>query len=419
MITTSTLANGMTVIVEEMEHVESVAYELLLPGGLIIDTPETLGATVIFAELLSRGAGPFDARQLSEAFDAAGIRHGEGAGMDRFSFAGSLVADQLPRALELLACMVQEPHLPGDEIPSIQSVMLQDLAALKDNPARRSMVELQRRYYPAPFNRTGLGDKEGISRTDRTTVQRLCERVCVPGGAILSIAGKVKAAAVLDEVERRFGKWQGVAQPLPQFSQLSPHQYYPLEFESAQLQIVYAAPSVRVAEPLYYAGKVAVSVLGASMFGRLFVELREKRGLCYSVYARHAATTTYGTVTAYVGTTPERAQESLDLLLHEFERLSGSVSLDEVARAKTNLKATLVMGEESSGARASSNASDWWLLRRLRSLQEIRAEIDQVSLEHINGFLAQHPYAPFSLLTLGSHPLRVPTQIHNASELSV
>jgi predicted Zn-dependent peptidase len=411
MITTTQLANGLTVIVEEMDHVESVSYDMLLPGGLIVDEASTVGASLIFAELLGRGAGGMDSRQLSAAFDGAGIRHGEGVGTDRFTLSGSLVADKLERALELLSLMVLEPTLAEDEIPSIQSVMLQDLAALNDNPARKSMVELTKRYYPAPFNRSSLGEEAGIAGSSRLTMMDLYGRYFVPERAILSVAGKVKAAEVLSWVEKHLGAWKGTGADLPTFGAISPHRYYPLEVESAQLQIVMAAPSVKFSEPSYYDGKVAVSLLGASMFGRLFVEVREKRGLCYSVYARHGATASYGTVTAYVGTTPERAQESLDVLLREFDELRGSVTEEEVSRAKTNLKATLVMGEESPGSRAASNAGDWWLLKRIRSLQEISAAIDAVSLESIDGFLAKYPFRPCSILTLGSKPLEIPAGV--------
>ena len=168
-----------------------------------------------------------------------------------------------------------------------------------------------------------------------------------------------------------------------------------------------ASPSVKFGEPDYYDGKIAISLLGASMFGRLFVEVREKRGLCYSVYARHGANNSYGTVTAYVGTTPERAQESLDVLVNEMNGLRGTVRDDELERAKTNLKAALVMGEESPGSRAASNATDWWLLKRVRPLSEINNAIDRVTKESVDRFLDRHPFSPCSILTLGQAELSV------------
>lgn len=411
MIQSSRLANGLSVIVEEIPHVESAAYDLLVPGGLICDPDTLVGSSLIFAELLGRGAGSYDSRALSEAFDDSGIRHGEWVGMDRFGFSGSLIAGRLPRALELVSCMVQAPRLPEEEIENIRSVLLQDIAALNDNPARRAMVELNKRYYPAPFNRTSLGEAEGLKATDRARMLALHREVFGPEKAILSIAGKVKADGVLREVERLFGGWQGASAKLPEFGQISPHEYAHVEVDSAQAQIVLASPSVKFGEDGYYAGKVAVSLLGSSMFGRLFMELREKRGLCYSVYARHGANASYGTVSAYVGTTPERAQESLDLLVGEFSRLKGSVTEAELSRAKTNMQASLVMGEESPGSRAASNATDWWLLGRVRTLKEVNDAVSAVSLDDVDRFLSRHPFTPCTILTLGRMPLDVSSSV--------
>lgn len=410
-ITHKQLSNGLSVIVEEMSHVESASFDLVIPGGIVFDSDSSVGASLVFTELLAKGAGSMDSRQLSEAFENEGIRHGESIGMDRFHISGSMVAPKLARALELVSSMVLNPRLPEEDIEPIQSILLQDIAAIKDNPARRSMVELTKRFYPGPFNRSSLGEERGIKGVTRASMVALHERFFRPHGAILSVAGNVNTNEVLSVVEELFKGWEGKGPETPKFGERPPLDYYHIEDDSAQMQIVMASPSVKFSEPLYYAGKVAVSLLGASMFGRLFVELREKRGLCYSVYARHGASDVYGTTTAYVGTTPERAQESLDLLVGEFQRLSGTVTDEELERAKTNLKASLIMGEESPGARASSNGTDWWLLKRIRSLEEIHGEIDAVSKATIEAFIAQYPFQPCSLLTLGKGPLKVNAQL--------
>jgi len=409
MITTHQLSNGLSVIIEEMPHVESASYDLLIPGGIVCDPADKVGAGLILGDLIGRGAGPLSSRQLSEAFDDLGIRHGEGVGSDRYAFSGSLVSDSLSRALELVSYMVREPHLAEEEIPNIQSVLMQDIDSLNDNPARRSMVELSKRYYPAPYNRPSLGEANGIRGTTRETVHKLWQDLFSPRKAILSIAGKVKAAEVIKTVESFFGDWSGGEVQVPQFGLMPKHDYFHIDSDSSQMQIVFASPSVRFNQEGYYDGKLAVSILGASMFGRLFVEVREKRGLCYSVYARHGSTIDYGTVTAYVGTTPERAQESLDILLKELHGLKGTVTADELERARTNLKASLVMGEESPGARAGSNAQDWWLIKRVRPLSEINAAIDKVTVSSVDSFLASYPFKPCSILTLGKHALSIPT----------
>lgn len=401
------LSNGLCIIVEEMDHVESASYDLLIPGGLVFDEDEHIGASIVLAELIAKGAGELDSRELSDAFDSAGIRHGEGVGMDRYTLSGSLVASSIDRALELVVAMVRRPRLPEDDIEPIQSILLQDLEALKDNPARRSMVELSKRFYPSPFNRSSLGDARGIQSVDCALMHRIHARYFRPEGAILSIAGKVDARRIFATVDELFGDWEGSGASMPQFGARPQHEYFHIQEQSAQSQIVLAAPSVKFSDDLYYEGKLVASVLGSSMFGRLFVEVREKRGLCYSVYARHSSTNLYGTMSAYVGTTPERAQESMDVLLGELQRLPGTITQEELDRSRTNLKASLIMGEESPGSRAGSNANDWWLLKRVRGLAEIQAAIDAVSLDSIEEFLQRYPFKPCSVLTLGSAALDV------------
>lgn len=405
------LNNGMCVIVEEMDHVESASYDLLIPGGIICDDQGSVGASIVLGELLGKGAGELDSRGLSEAFDSAGIRHGEGVGLDRFTLGGSLVANKIDRALELVVSIVRDPHLPEEDIEPIQSILLQDIEALKDSPARRSMVELSKRFYPAPYNRSSLGESEGIRATNRELMHQMHANWFRPDGAVLSIAGKVDAQRVFSVVEELFGSWHGERAALPAFGSRPEPDYFHISEQSAQSQIVLAAPSVRFSDDLYYEAKLVSSVLGASMFGRLFIEVREKRGLCYSVYARHTSTNYYGTMSAYVGTTPERAQESMDVLLAELNRLPGTITQDELERSRTNLKASLIMGEESPASRAGSNASDWWLVRRVRGLAEIQAGIDAVSLDSIEEFLRRFPFAPCSVLTLGSTALVVPPTV--------
>jgi predicted Zn-dependent peptidase len=409
MISTTRLDNGLTVIVEEMDHVESAAYDLLIPGGLIVDSDKSIGASIIAMELLGRGAGEYNSRELSDAFEEIGARHGEGAGLDKFALSGVLVADKLEQALTLTSKMVLEPHLPEDEIGNIRSLMLQDIASLNDSPGRRAGVELTRRYYPTPFNRSSMGEAEGLKATTRDTIVDIHSRFFRPDRAILSVAGKVKAPQVFALAEKLYGSWSGKAETTPTFTKLEPHDYFHIDSDSAQLQILFASPSVPFGQPDYYAGKVAISLLGASMFGRLFIEVREKRGLCYSVYARHSSNKDYGTVTAYVGTTAERAQESLDVLLQQLRGLEGTVTEEELSRAKVNLKAQLILGEESPGSRAGSNATDWWLLGRLRPLAEISEAIDVVNVEAIDGFLGKYPFSSYSLLTLGNRKLTLPT----------
>jgi predicted Zn-dependent peptidase len=404
-VTITTLTNGLTVIVEEMPEVQSVAYDLLIPGGIVTDPEDRQGASLMLAELVTRGAGTRDSVELSNAFDALGVVHGESAGSDRFALRGSLLAEHLEEALRLVASIVREPHLPEDEIESIASVLLQDIASLGDNPARRALVELSSRYYPSPYGRPGMGTAEGIRASTVTDLRADWQRRFRPGGAVISLAGRVTVDAAVELVERTFSAWSGTAEALPPWDPLPPHRAHHIVHDSAQLQIALAYPSARVGHPLYYAAKVANGVLSGGMFGRLFIEVREKRGLCYSVFARHSASKHHGTTLVYAGTTPERAHETLEVIVRELRSVKGTVTEEELARSKANLKASLIIGEESSGSRCASNAGDWWTIGRVRSLDEVLEEINRVTTDTLDEYFEAFPSSSFTSLTLGNRSL--------------
>lgn len=405
MVSIHTLSNGLTVIIEEMPHVESVAYDLILPGGIVCDDEKYIGSSLILTELTVRGAGPYSSRELSDEFDRYGIAHGESAGGDRVAYRGSLLAEHFDKAMELVSHMVLRPTLPEEEVEDIRRILLQDIASLPDNPSRWVFAELTRRYFPSPYGRPSFGTKEGLEGATIELIRSQWAATMHPGGAILSVAGKVRAAEVLAVVERHFGGWQGAGKALPVFGVMPDKVRHHVQHSAAQLQIALTYPSASFGDSYFYTAKVASQILSGGMFGRLFIEVREKRGLCYSVYARHSATRDYGVMTAYAGTTPERAHETLEVMLAEFLRMKGTVTHEELSRAKANLKSSLIMGEESSGSRAASNAGDYWLGKKVRTWQEIMAEVEMVDAHALDAFFERFPVEGYSLVTLGSRAI--------------
>jgi predicted Zn-dependent peptidase len=144
------------------------------------------------------------------------------------------------------------------------------------------------------------------------------------------------------------------------------------------------------------------------MSSRLFTEIREKRGLCYTVYASCHSLRDRGSVLTYAGTSTERAQETLDVLLSELMQLTDGVHGDELQRLKARIKSSLIMQQESSAARCASMATDWFHLGRVWTLQELGQIIDDLSCESINDFLRSRPPQDFTIVTLGAEKLEVP-----------
>lgn len=138
---------------------------------------------------------------------------------------------------------------------------------------------------------------------------------------------------------------------------------------------------------------------------RLFHEMREKRGLCYSVHASYFTLRDRAGVACYCGTGTDRARESLDVLIAELEKLRLGIGEDELARLKIRVKSALLMQQESTGSRSGAMTRDWYHLGRIRSLREIESNINALTCRRINDYLAAHPPGPFHIATLGSEPV--------------
>jgi predicted Zn-dependent peptidase len=184
-----------------------------------------------------------------------------------------------------------------------------------------------------------------------------------------------------------------------------------LHKDTQQTQIAIAYPSVPIGDPDYYAALGAVNVLSGGMSARLFTEVREKRGLCYAVWATYTTFKDRASVLCYAGTTNERAQETLEVTLQELQRLQEGISADEVERIQAGLKSSLIMQEESTSARAGTLASDWYYLGRVRTPEEIHSAIDALTPRKIVNHLRRHPPRDFTIVTLGPKALRVKPQL--------
>jgi len=402
-----TLANGLVLLAERMEHVRSAAMNFLVPAGCAFDPPGRLGIGTVLADLITRGAGNRDSRELSLALDGLGIDRDESVGAINMRFWGSTLARNLPPALDIYADILLRPHLPEDELEPVQALALQDIQSLEDAPQQKVMVELRRRYYPPPLSKDKRGRSEDIEGLTIAAVRDQYRRLFRPNGAILSVAGNIEWGPLRERVERLFGGW-AKGEPLD----VTPGAHAPrsehLPKDTQQTQIALAFPSVPVGHPDYYAARAAAAVLSGGMSSRLFTEVREKRGLCYSVYAFHETFKDRGTMLAYAGTRSDRAQQTLDVTVGELRRLKDGIADDEIDRVKAGLKSSLIMQEESTSARAGAIATGWYYLGRVRSFDEIQAAIDGLTPRAILDYLDRYPVKDMTLVTLGPDPLVMP-----------
>ncbi|HTE17950.1 MAG TPA: pitrilysin family protein, partial [Armatimonadota bacterium] len=373
------LPNGLTVVAEHIPAVRSAAFQFIVPAGAITDPQGQEGAATVLEGLCYRGAGERDARQLSDALDALGIQRGGGAELEYSTFGAALLADDLHRALEIYADILRRPHLPPEQFPAEQALALQKLERLEDSPAEKLFINLRRAFYSGSYGRTALGTEEGLRSLTPEIIAAEHARRFRPNGAILAVAGRFAWGELSETLHRCFGDWGGDGPETPAANPDGREKYRHIPQDTKQEQIGVMYPSVPLGDPDYYSMRMSIGVLSGGMSGRLFTEVREKRGLCYTVSAMAHAVRGFGATIAYAGTTPERCQETLDVLLGELKRLEEGVTDEELARARTGVLSSLVMQCEAARSRAGSIARDQYLLGQVRTIDQIRAGVEAVT----------------------------------------
>ena len=399
-----TLANGMILLAERMEDVRSAALNFLVPAGCAYDPGEHPGMASVLSALITRGAAARDSRALTLALDNLGVDRDESVGSMHTRFWGATLARNLPATLEIYADILLRPHLPQEEIEAVKALAYQDLQGLEDEPRQKVLVELRRHHYPPPLGQDRRGTIQGIESLTAEDTRTHYRRLFQPRGTILSVAGNIEWESLRDQVERLFGDWEGGPEPDLQLG-AQPSKRAHLAKDTTQTQIALAYPSVPIGDPEYYAALGAVNVLSGGMSARLFTEVREKRGLCYAVWASYQTFKDRASILCYAGTTNERAQETLDVTVGELKRLQEGVEPEEVERVQAGLKSSLIMQQESTSARAGSLASDWYYLGRVRSFDEIQTAVNELTPDEHRRAPAPLPVGNFTVVTLGPKEL--------------
>lgn len=414
---TATLDNGITLLGEFLPGVESVSVSFHVAAGSICDsfaTAETgrscCGLATLAGELMLRGAADRDSKQLVAALDNAGVQWSQSVSMSHGSFAGAMVSRQLPDSLKIYADILRRPLLDQHQFDPARQVVLQNLAGTEDDPTHRTMLALRKAHYPSPWGFPSEGTSADVSELVHSDVKHFVSTFVQPQDMIISVAGQLDWPKFVQQIEDLFGDWQG--QPPPPISLGGRGEkicHVPYDSQQTHIALAWDVPPYRNPDSLQ--ATAALAVLGGGSSSRLFTEVREKRGLCYSVSAGYQTQRDIAAAMAYSGTTADRAQETLDVMVHEIATLPGTITEDELARVKARAKSSLVMQQESTAARAGAMARQWFHLGRVRTLAEDLQRLDELSVESIENWLAKNPLEDITTVFLGRDPLEVPDAI--------
>jgi len=403
-IHSETLDNGLTVLVQPMPWLRTAALTINVRGGLYSEPDHLGGLAGMVCEMVQRGAGDYNSRQLVAVQDNLGLDRNSGVNTTLASFGAAMPAESLPDAIRLYAAIVRNPHLPAEQLDDARMMMIQELRAMEDEPTHRVMRRLRELHYGDKLGRSAQGNKAGLLAITADDVRAFCTTNYHAGGAIVAIAGRVEPEQVIAWIGGEFGDWNPLG-----FDSLEPpageSDYEHFEFPSSQTHIGFAFDSIPYGHADYFRMRAGIGILSDGMSSRLFDRVREQRGLCYTVSASCHSLPHCGGVFGYAGTTPERAQETLDVTLHEIRHLVDDLEQAELDRWKVRIQSALIMEQESSASRASSLASDFVQLGRVMTTEELESEIESLTVAEIRDYWQQHPPQRFRLVTLGPEPL--------------
>jgi predicted Zn-dependent peptidase len=400
-----TLSNGMVILGEQMEQVGSVAFSFRLPAGTSRFGQGCCGAGSVISDWVFRGAGKRDSKELIEALDGLGLHRDSSVSSNFMSFGAALEAGNLSEAIELYSDIILAPALDSDQFEPSRQLALLGVAALDDDPRQKVMLQLQEKFYPHPFGLPAVGKSCDLERLTKEDAAAIVKEKFNLSESIFSIAGKYDFDAVCKQLEKLFDIAQA---PFDSDIQAGPagDKYTHIHHDGAQVHIALMTKTVPVTSEDYYNVRAAVSVLSGGMSSRLFTEVREKRGLCYAIGARYNSLKDYAGISCYAGTRPDTGQETADVIRSEFNKLAEDITEDEMQRAKVGLKSSLIMESESSSARAGGIGSDYYMLGRVRTLEEIKNKIEALSTGSVTKFLKENPFEDYTTVTIGPNGIK-------------
>ena len=379
----TTLANGLRVVTRDMPGLHSATIGVWVGAGCRDERAEQNGIAHFLEHMAFKGTATRSARDIVEAIENVGGYINAYTSRDVTSYYARVLAGDVGMALDVIADIVLNPVFEPREIEVERGVILQEIGQALDTPDDVIFDWLQEAAYPdQPMGRTILGPAERVGSFGRDDLARFIGEHYAPGRMIVAAAGAVDHDRILAQVEALFA--QLAARPLPAREParwLGAEARHVRKLEQAHFALAFEGPGYL--DPDFYAAQIWTSALGGGMSSRLFQKLREERGLCYSIFAQSGFHDDTGMVTIYAGTSGEQIGDLAALTIDEIRRAAEDMTEAEVARARAQLKAGLLMGLESPTGQAERMARSLAIWGRIPDPAEVAQRIDAVTVADV------------------------------------
>ncbi len=397
-----TLPNGFRIVTENMPGLKSASVGVWIMAGGRHERLEQNGIAHFLEHMAFKGTKTRTALQIAEEIEDVGGYINAYTSRDVTAYYARVLEEDVPLGLDIIADILTNPLFDPAEIEVERGVILQEIGQTYDTPDDIVFDWLQEAAYPdQPLGRTILGPPERVSAFTRADLAGFVSEHYGPGQMILAAAGAIDHDAIVRQAERLFGHLSPViapAAPVPaRFGGGERREIKALE--QVHFTLAFEAPDYR--DPAIFTAQVYSTALGGGMSSRLFQEIRENRGLCYSIFAQTGAYDDAGLTTIYAGTSGEQIEELALITIDEMRRAADDMSEAEVARARAQMKAGLLMGLESPSSRAERLARMLQIWNRIPSIEETIAKIDAVATRDVRDFAGQTATAGAALAVYG------------------
>jgi predicted Zn-dependent peptidase len=381
------LKNGLIVATDPMPNLESAALGVWVGCGARHETRAEMGLSHMLEHMAFKGTATRSAKAIATEIESVGGELNAYTAREQTAFHARVLKGDVRLALDILSDILINPAFDEDELEREREVILQEIGQARDTPDDLVFDHLQEACYPdQPMGWPIFGSEKTVTEFRREDLFSYMRANYLGSSTMLIASGAVEHARIVEEGERLFSALRSLPgrSPLPARYRGSDIRENNEDLEQAHL--AFAFPSVAIADPEAVAAQVFVTALGGGMSSRLFQEAREKRGLCYAIHAFAQAHHDTGTIGIYAGTSETNAGQIAPVIAGEIEAMASGATEEEAARARSQLKASLLMALESPGARCELIAGHLFAYGRVLSLAEITARVDAVDAASLRRF---------------------------------
>lgn len=383
-----TLANGFRIVSEHMPGLQSASIGIWVTAGGRHERIEQNGIAHFLEHMAFKGTTRRSALQIAEAIEDVGGYINAYTSREVTAYYARVLEADVPLALDVIGDIVLNPVFEPSEIEVERGVILQEIGQSLDTPDDIIFDWLQEdSYRDQPLGRTILGPSERVRAFSREDLAGFVAEHYGPGQMILSAAGAVDHDALVRLAEAQFGHLLPSQLLVPETARFTGGETRRAkDLEQAHFALAFESPGYR--DDAIYTAQVYSSVLGGGMSSRLFQEIRENRGLCYTIFAQTGAYADTGTMTVYAGTSAGQVGDLATITFDEMKRAAGDMGAEEVARARAQMKAGMLMGLESPSNRAERLARLVQIWEEVPPLEDTIARIDAVTTGDVREFAA-------------------------------